>query len=290
MRSDMLRRMHVVGRITRETSVVRMPEQEAEEHSRRNDAPIGRATIKKPKDVISWWNDSIGLIFPIDKLKTDAADETLELSVADDAIGQLVLKVLKLSLKGKQGKSMLFCRYWIDLERNGQVVRQEFYTRNKQLQSRLDIKLSKLKCGDVEVWMPVSGELVSYAAPINKQPVFTKEPIMRTTIYMVHGTLEFNKRPSQDVFKINYKPGTIVSDKLRKLTYEFGQQKVGPKPTKTEIAKMLIEQLSKAEEQKSELVVASPTQSFDWASWLIPWFSVAVVISLCALWVQRQRH
>ena len=39
--------------------------------------------------------------------------------------------------------------------------------------------------------------------------------------------MEFNKRPGPEVFTIKYKPGTPISDNLRKLQYEFGQQKIG---------------------------------------------------------------
>jgi hypothetical protein len=107
----------------------------------------------------------------------------------------------------------------------------------------------------------------------------------------VGGTMEFNKHPGREVFTIKYKPGTPVSDNLRKLQYEFGQQKIGTKPTKAEAEAMLKEQLAKAEQQKSELVAAAPSRSFDWWTWLTWAFAAAVLgTSLVAFWVQRRRH
>lgn len=51
---------------------------------------------------------------------------------------------------------------------------------------------------------------------------------------------------------------------------------------------MLNEQLAKAEEQKSTLVVASNSEDFAWTSVLPYSFGAAVAISFIALWVQRR--
>ena len=285
--SESLRRM-VDGRIMRENLVVRMQEQLAEEYARLNDAPLGRAVIKNPKEATSWRQGCLGFIFLIDKIKRDVADQDLEVAVSDDQIEGRPLKVLSVELKGLPG--CLILRYWIDLRRNGHVVRQESYQPGKVMVSRLDIKLARFKVGDAEVWMPVSGDLVGYAAIVDKKPVVTKEPTVRDTIYVVGGTMEFNKHPGREVFAINYKPGTPVSDNLRKLVYEFGRQKIGLKPTKADTERMLNDQIAKAEEQKKELVVAPQSEGFDWTLWLGWAFAAAVVISSGALWMQRRRR
>ena len=67
------------------------------------------------------------------------------------------------------------------------------------------------------------------------------------------------------------------------MEYEFGQQKIGMKPSKAEAEKMLNEELVQAEEQKSELVVASTSEGSAWYARL-PWgFAALVVVSLAAL-------
>jgi hypothetical protein len=158
------------------------------------------------------------------------------------------------------------------------------------MSGRLGIKLAPFKVGDTEVWMPVSGEDAGYVALVDKKPVVTKEPTSLNTIYVLDGTMEFNKRPGREVFTIKYKPGTPISDNLRKMIYEFGQQKIGSKPTKAEAEKMLNEQVAKAEEQKAELVVASPSQGFDWSSWLAWGFGAILVTASVVFWIQRRGH
>ena len=185
-------------------------------------------------------------------------------------------------------ESLLF-RYWVDLRRNGHVVRQETYSRGEVMDSRLDITLAPFRVGSSEVWMPVSGESRGYASWVDKKLVHSKQPTVLTSIYVVGRTFEFNKHPGRDVFTIKYRPGTPISDNLRKLTYEFGQQKVGTKPTKADAEKMLNAQLAEAEKQKAELVVVPPSQSFDWTSWAA-WGMGAVVLAASAvLWMQKAR-
>ena len=63
-----------------------MREHQAEQYDRLNDAPLGYAVIKSPTEVNSWRVGSLGQIFLIDKIKQDAADEGMELSVSDGQI------------------------------------------------------------------------------------------------------------------------------------------------------------------------------------------------------------
>src|SRR5262249_18524228 len=147
----------------------------------------------------------------------------------------------------------LICRYWIDLSRGGLVVREENYQPGRRLASRLDIKLAPFKVGTKDVWMPVAGELSAYAATVDKKPAVLKDRQLVDNIYVVDGTMQFNQHPGQEVFTIKYKTGTPVSDKLRKLQYEFGQQQISPEPTRAEVKKMLDEQVAMAEAQKTEL-------------------------------------
>jgi len=154
---------------------------------------------------------------------------------------------------------------------------------------QVDIELASFKVGDADVWMPVSGKYVGHAARIDNKPGIAKEPTVVWLMYVVAGTMEFDKHPGREVFTMKYKPGTPISDHLRKMTIEFGEQKLGVKPTKVDAEKMLNEQVAQAEAQKSELVVASPSEGFDWTSWL-PWLFGAAVLasSVVLLWSQRR--
>lgn len=283
--SDSLHRRSHDGAIGRDTLVVRMREGQAQQYQRLNDASLGSASVQDAKNINYWRAGSLGEIFLIDRIKRDTADENLEASVHDDQIEGRPLKVLNIALKGVPDS--LLTRYWIDLRRNGNVVRVENYQLGKVMIRRLDIQLASFRIGNAEVWMPVSGQSVGYAAVEDKKPVVTKEPSSFTKIYVVGGTMEFNKHPGPEVFTIKYKPGTPISDDLRKLQYEFGQQKIGSRPTKAETETMLHEAVAEAEKQKKELI-AAPTEGIDWVPWL-PWvFGAAVVVSLVALTVQRR--
>ncbi len=285
MHIESLRRREADNQIARDSVVVRMRRQEAEEYYRLNDEPIGRARIRKPKEVRTNSPGRLGSIFPLDLIKRAATDDTLECTVTDDQIDGRPLKVVNVAFKGVPDS--LFNRYWIDLRRNGHVVRIESYSR-KVMSGRLDIQLAPFKVGGAEVWMPVSGESVGYAALVDGKPVITDRPTNLDRVYVLRGTMEFNKRPGPEVFTIKYRPGTPISDNLRKLEYEFGQQQIGSNPTKAETEKMLNEQLAEAEEQKSTLVVASTSEGFAWTSLLPYGFGAAVVISSIALWIQRR--
>ncbi len=287
--NESLHRSAVETRIVRHNLVIRSREQQAEQFLRDDNSPLGYSVIKKPKDT-RFWAEGPGQIFLIDFLKMVAADDAYETTVSDGEIEGLPLKVLSIVRKGAPATSSLISQYWIDLRRNGHVVRQQSYASGKVLSGRLDVKLAPFKVSGTEVWMPVSGQSLGYMALVDKKPVRTKEPTSIQNIYVVGGSMEFNKRPGPEVFTIKYKPGTPISDNLRKLQYEFGQQQLGPNPNKSEVQKMLNGLVANAEEQKAELVVASQSESFNWTS-LIAWgFVVVVVVSSALLWIQRRRH
>ena len=210
--------------ILRKSLVVRIREHQAEEYQRENDAPLGVASVKSWREVTSWQPGCLGRINLFDKIKRDFTDEWLDASVNDDQAKGRPLKVLTVALKDVPG-SLLF-RYWIDLRRSGQVVRMETYAPGKLMDSRMDINLASFNVGDTEMWIPVSGEFVGYAGIENDKPSVAKEPTVLETIYVVGGTMEFNKRPGPEVFTIKYKPGTPISDHLRQMTTEFARRRL----------------------------------------------------------------
>jgi hypothetical protein len=269
---------------------VRAQEHRAEQYTSFGDSPFGNATICDPKDIRTG-PPSMRTIFLLDRMKREVADSALDASVSDDQIDGRPLKVLNIALAGLPD-SLMF-RYWIDLKRNGHVVRQEEYLRPNNVTavaSRLDITLASFKAGKAEVWMPVSGESMGYMAVVDSRPTVMKTPQAVERTYVVDGTMEFNRHPGPEVLTIKYRPGTPVSDNLRQLEYEFGQQKVPPNPNKREVESLLKEQLAEAEKQKATLVVASTSEGSPWSTWLAWGFGTLVVVSSIALWIQRRGH
>jgi hypothetical protein len=281
-------RLAVNNQIARETLVVRMQQQQAEEYYRSNEANLGSAFIKKPGEVRLDQHDCPASIFLFDKIKRTVADESYEPGVSEDRLDGRPVTVL--TIRTKRAPNTLLGRYWIDLRRNGHAIRSEGYAAGGAVSARRDIRLAPFKVGRTEVWMPVSGDSVGYMALIDKKPVVMKEPQSISHIDVVRGTLEFNKHPGPEVFTIKYKPGTPISDSLQKLEYEFGQQKIANNPTKAEVETMLTEQLAKAQEQKAELVVAPAPDGTVWATWLAWGFGSLVVAALALLWNERRRR
>ncbi len=70
---------------------------------------------------------------------------------------------------------------------------------------RGDVELAPFKVNGVEVRMPVSGEIVSYATGDPKNPV-SKTPRVIDTIRVVDGSMEFNKHPGARFSRSNTSP------------------------------------------------------------------------------------
>ncbi len=289
--SDAMHRQQPDGKIIRESLVVRARENQAEYYQRKNDAPLGYALIERPRNVNACRPACLGQIFLIDEIKRLAADTNFEGSVSEEMVDGHQLKVLAFALNGIKGvESSLIFRFWIDLQKGGHVVRQESYAPGKVVNGRLDIKLTSFKIGDVQVWMPTSGESVGYAAEKDGKPVTASEPTITQTIYVNGGTMEFNQKPGVAAFKINYKPGTPVSDKLSQLQYEFGQQRVTDRPTKRQAEESLRAQVEEAQRQGKELLASSPARDRDWSSVAVWLFGGFALVASIALWVQRRAH
>jgi hypothetical protein len=283
-----LHRIEPAGSIQREQLVVRAAKNEAEHYLRDNNSPIGRATIDRPSQIDASQPGSLGSILLIDSLKRYSVSVNKVFSIGDDVLDGQKVMLVSISF---DNSSTPYQKVWIDLHRGGNVVRWDSFAPSGELTGRANIKLGSYPLADRTVWIPTSGIVESHNAFKDGKPYYPSEPTSIDAVYIVNGTLMFNKHPGLETFKITYKLGTPISDNLRKLEYEFGQQKVEKPPrgpTRAEAEKMLNEALAKAEEQKSELVIASTPTGFDWASSL-PWvFGVFVVISSIALLIQRR--
>lgn len=286
VRSETMHRRAPDGYITRESVVIRRREGKAEQVSRVNDSVMPVASILAPKDLDRSGPGHLEQIFLTDYLKQLAADSRYELRVSDDVVEGDPYKALDVAIAGIPDSRT--GRYWIDLRRGGHVVRAEGYGSDQAILSRLDVKLARFKVGDVEAWMPVSGEYASYAAFEKGSLALTKEPTVLSTVNVLQSTLQFNKRPGPEAFTLKYKPGTPVSDHLRQMSYEFGRQTIGLKPSKADAETMLNEQVARAEAQ-NKLLVASPAQDGDGWSWMIWGFGGLALAGSIGLWLHQRK-
>jgi len=293
---DVYRRRAPGNAIERETLVVRLSERNAETYIRPNEATTGVARLMDPNEVFfSGWRGFPLYLFSIAYLDYVVPVPGTDYWFEDGQIDGQPLRIINVGFFTIPGA--LSDRYWIDLRRNGHVVRREFFDNHidssgKPVRTRqTNTKLAPYRVGGNEIWMPVSGQDEWYARgdpDTGKNVVREDDPWWLEKINITDGTMEINKHPGPEVFRIKYKPGTPISDNLRKLQYEYGQQRPPGKPTKAEAEKMLNEQVAKAEEQKSTLVVASTSEGFAWSTWFAWGFGALVVVWSVVLWVQRR--
>ncbi len=290
MSSDALHRRSIDNVVSRELILVRPRQRELELHTRPNTTTVGHTEIRNFDQVYISMFDTPAKFFLIDDVKRCIDLEYYKTSVADDQIEGRPVKALSVFLTFKGPKNIpdqLLMRYWIDLHKSGQVVRKEYY-QDDVMGARFEIALRSFKVGSEDVWMPISADMKSYVENVEGKPVVLKDPVLHLSIYVIEGTMQFNKHPGPDVFTAKYKPGTPISDHIRKLKYQFDEVKISPRPTKSEVEAMLQSQLAKAEAQKNELVAAPLTEGFNWWALSVAGMGAAVMASLTLLWMQRR--
>ena len=271
------------GKLLREELAMRIKPREAECYQREVDAPLGRGLVEDPMLVNADRGGCLGNIVLIDAIKRLFDSPDLEESLADETVDGVPLKVLSFSFRERR---QLDQRFWIELRRGGHVVRREIYDQKGKVSGRVVVRLASFKLGRDLVWMPVSGTTESHdAADKDGEPYTPVEATSVQQIDVIDGTMEFNKRPGAAVFKIDYKPGTPISDNLRQVQTEFGRQKPAPRPTKPEAEATLRRQLAEAEAQRSELVAEPPTA---FGASLSPWL-VGVAGTSALVLYQRRR-
>lgn len=286
-RYDLLKRRASGNQIAREIAIVHMRDKRTERSYGANDGSIGHVDIEHLSMQRINANSYFGELLPLGEIKEMVGDDTYETIVSNDEIEGRPLKRLTVYLKYKDIPNILARRYWIDLARSGQVVRVDSFL-EKSLAVRWDITLKSFRVGDADVWMPISGEIKNYlGGQVTKSLVFTKEPTLLRSIRVIDGTMEFNKRPGASTFTLKHKPGTPISDQIRKLNYQFGQKQISNRPSKAEAETMLQEQIAEAEEQKRELV-AVPREGIDWWTWSVAGLVGTLSASLAVLWLQRR--
>jgi hypothetical protein len=276
------------GKVDSELLVIRMAKNEAELYQRDYDEPIGRTVIDDPQIISTDRPGSFGGIFVRETLKALISSPEFQCTVADESVDGVKLKAV--TFADDDGKRP-FRRFWIDLKRGGHAVRAEQYGKGGVVDYRVDVQLASFPVGDTKIWMPISGVVKSYIDTKDDKIGHSSEPTAIQTIYINHGTLEFNKHPDAKAFTIEYKPGTPVSDNIRRLKYEFGQQRMSPLPSRAEATAMLKEQLANAEAQHRELIATSPARSStEWKPWLTLGFGASAVLLSLTLLIRRRMH
>lgn len=270
-----------------EKQLVLVKDGEAHQYAKMVDDPDGATVVDDPLLINPDRSGSLGSIFLIDTIRRLSSMRDMEATTGDDVIDGKACKVLAFT---QRSSGFLLEKFWIDLQRGGNTIRRESYVAGEEnLVSRIDITLDRFEVGDASIWMPVSGVIEGHSSTRDGKPYFPKEPTSIEQLYIVHGTLEFNQNPPPSTFEASYTPGTPISDNLRKVQYQFSQQKPPDRVTRAQAESMLRDQLALAEDQGNELVAGSPARrGRDWSSLLV-WVFGACALVASILVVLRRR-
>lgn len=272
------------GDMLREQLVVRAAAGEAEHYMRQNDAPFGTASVRKSSEVHTDRSGCLGSLFALDVVTRLAERADLELTLADETFKGRPVKVATFSLREL---NQPWQRLWIDMRRGGQALRREVYAAGEVLMARADSELAEYRDGGKAYWLPSRGRVEGHNLIVDGKPTFPEEPTTIEELYVVNGTMRLNERPGDKVFQSDYKPGTPISDAVRQVQYQFGQQKPPARLTTAEAEAALLEQVAAAETQRIELV-AAPWSS-TWSTWLTWAFGAATIGLALIVILQRRR-
>lgn len=205
----------------------------------------------------------------------------------DDVVNGRICKVFAFYLGQEPydpGPSTLVYRFWVDIERGANVVKKEEF-RGKKILLRNNIVLSSVKAPNSQmVWIPESGTIEAFD---NEGAVVHIEELR-----IMMASVRINQNINDKQFSIKYPVGAVITDRLRKEKYEFGQDRRPPAVSVAEAEIRLDEALTKAAESRSELIANSWSRSqnrsnFFYAAML----SIAVivfVVSAIAFFRRRQ--
>jgi hypothetical protein len=272
--------------IERRTMVVRSRERHAEEHRRFNDVVDGPRTIGSPSVFRARLNlDGPQGLLLRDDLRDQTADEIHTASLQDDRIDGRALKVLEIRVKDS---NQLLRRYWIDLGRNGHVVRFEAYWNGERLLLRRDIKLAKFGLAGAQIWMPVSAEQVTYSPPTASE-TGKSQPESSATISIVNGTMAFNAGLDAKHFAIDYRAGKPISASGRRWSDQFDRQTLSAKRIDAAAQKARSDLPAQdAEQDQARDAVIRPESQFELR--FVAYGLTVVAIIASSVWARRRLH
>lgn len=172
------------------------------------------------------------------------------------------------------GRDMdLIDRYWIDLERGGFPIKRERLQHGaKTVTARTTIDLGQfpVKPGK-SIWLPRHG--------VHKiDPDSSEGPSTIEEISMLPISLRINAHPPDSLFTVKFRAGTPVTDTLRRVQFEWGQDRRPVAISHAQAEDRLKEHLREAEAQGDELKASSTARGGRGTEAWLPW-----VIALTAL-------
>ena len=161
--------------------------------------------------------------------------------------------------------------YWLDLDRNAQVLKQESF-RYGNLESRIDdVKLVEQSLGDkTTYWIPVSCRLQAFNLS-GARDRYSKEPVSERTLAMVDGSMQINLNLPDSLFAVDRNsayptPRELAGIESRvnngPLARKFQEQQPEPayQTDPISVRKRIEVGLAEANRQSKELEASSPAR------------------------------
>ena len=115
--------------------------------------------------------------------------------------------------------------FWVDLERGGNTLKEEFYNEGKLWYRTENVRLSQLKAMDGKmVWFPVHGEYTTF---INGSE-YRQDPVFRETYSLITGNIVINAGVADAKFDVNK---NASGDGLKQSIDDFANAPKKPMPT-----------------------------------------------------------
>lgn len=220
--------------------------------------------------------------------------DTHKVTLEDDEVidGHHCTRIYLESLDSK-GKTVGSFRYWVALDCNGHIVREDSYY-GPTLTHRKRIELERFEsAAQSTLWMPVSCVEEQYGQWDEKEHernslkrIRTNEVTARTQIGVLRYTVRINSDLPQSGFVLEASLGKgLMSAVLRQRHQEFLAQKQAAPAKRKSLQEMqadLDSALREAENNRTELVAGSPLRDgpgwWGWTPWITTFCSLTLLV------------
>lgn len=192
-----------------------------------------------------------------------------------------------------QNRSRSFGKFWLDLERNGNPLRIEWYVQDKlAIQTFVDLERLATPRGRL-VWFPLQARTSTYGIRLEKGKALRNEKPAYVETYKIRPyTIQFDQG-LPDAFFSTKKQAFVTSDEsLAKLKRELESWKPARKvhePSDPESRKRRLDDaLSRADAQAARLEASSAARAEEhWSRILIGWIPLLIGVPLAGLVLYR---
>ncbi len=188
-----------------------------------------------------------------------------------------------------------FVKLWLDLERNGNPLRIDWYVRN-QIISQTFVTLERLAAPKGRmVWFPSEAQTSSYGIRFEKGQVIRKtEPDFILTCKILPATIKFNQGFPDAYFSTKRHAFVTSDETLTKLRRELESSKPAAAPKEPSdpesLKRRMDDALTRADAQAARLEASSAARAGGhWSETILPWGALAIGVPLVGFLLYRSR-